>query len=162
MVGGLGARLQRGAACDAQGTHHLHDAVGGLVGLAGGHVVGLRRSGGGLGVGRVVLTEPAPVLAVGSIYLDDPHSPGPQETREPQAEAAAALDADAAQDAEPLDPCHEFGVARFRRRYALAPEASAESVERHANVVHVRVGVNPERDEPVGIRRGERVHRLSS
>jgi hypothetical protein len=43
-----------------QGAHHLCGTVGAL-GLACGSVR-LQRPGGGLGVGGVVLTEPAPVL----------------------------------------------------------------------------------------------------
>ena len=80
-------------ACDAQSTHHPHDAVGGL-GLAGGYV-GLHRSGSSLGVGRIVLSEPVPMVTVRSVYLDNSYSPSPQETHEPHAEAAAALDTDA-------------------------------------------------------------------
>ena len=41
--------------CDAQSTHHLHDAVGGLR-LAGG-CVDLHRSGGRLGIGCIVLSD---------------------------------------------------------------------------------------------------------
>jgi hypothetical protein len=80
-------------ACDAQSTHHLHDAVGGL-GLAGG-CVGLHRSGGRLGVGHIVLSEPAPMLTVRPVYLVNSYFPSPQDTHESHAEAAAALDTDA-------------------------------------------------------------------
>ena len=57
-----------------QDAYHLRRTVGAL-GLADGSVR-LERPRGGLGVGGVVLAEPAPVLAVRTVHLDDLHPSG--------------------------------------------------------------------------------------
>ena len=108
LVRGLGAPLERRTPHHVQGTHHLCGSVVAL-GLAGGGVC-LERPRGGLGVGGVVLTEPATVLAVRAVDLDDLHAPGAQEAGEPYAEAAAAFDADALQRSELLRPSRQKGV----------------------------------------------------
>ena len=77
LVGSLCARLDRRTLRHVQGAHHLRGTVGAL-GLAGGGVR-LERPRGGLGGGGVVLAEPAPVVAVRAVHLDDLHPSGAQE-----------------------------------------------------------------------------------
>ena len=119
-----------------QGAHHLRGTVGAL-GLAGGGVC-LERPRGGLGVGGVVLTEPATVLAVRAVHLDDLHPSGTQEADQSHAEAAAALDTGAVQRSKLLRPSHQRSVAGLRRGHGLVTEAPTEAVEGYHDV---RVGM---------------------
>jgi hypothetical protein len=126
----LCARLERRTSRHMQGAHHLCGTVGAL-GLAGGSVR-LERPGGG--VGGVVLTEPAPVLAVRAVHLDDLYTSSAQEAGQSHAEAAAAFDAGALQRSELLHPSHQRGVAGLCRRHALVTEAPTVAVEGYRNV----------------------------
>ena len=106
-----------------------------------------------------MFAEFAAVLTVGSVDLDNIHASSAQEAGESHAEAAAALDADAVQGAEPLGPSQQRRVAGLRRRHHLATQAPAEPVEGNRNV-HVGVRVDPQDDERLGlVGDGQEVHR---
>jgi hypothetical protein len=137
LVSSLCARLERRTSHHMQGAHHLCGTVGAL-GLACGSVR-LQRPGGGLGgglgVGGVVLSEPAPVLTVRRVHLDNLYTSGTQEAGQSHAEAAAAFDAGALQRSELLHPSHQRGVAGLCRGHALlVTEAPTVAVEGYRDV----------------------------
>src|SRR5215213_8387663 len=138
LVRGLRARLYRRAPHHVQDAHHLRGPVGAL-GLAGGGA-GLHGPRGGLGVCGVVLAEPAPVLAVRAVHLDDLYPSSAQEADQSHTEAAAALDTGSEKRSELLRPSHQRSVAGLRRGHGLVTEASTEVVEGYHDVlVGVRV-----------------------
>jgi hypothetical protein len=105
-----------------------------------------------------VLPEPAPVLAVRAVHLDDLYVPGTQEAGQSHTEAATTFDASAIQRTEPLRPSYQRGVAGLRRGHGLVTEAPTEVVEGYRDV-RVGVRIYAQDDESLFVCVDGQVHR---
>lgn len=133
-----------GAADEPQRPDRL-DIAGSSLGLRG-RLAGLRCPDGGDRIDRVRLAVASTFLPVGTGHLDDRHSLPVEITGQARTVGSGALDPDALDVPEALEPSQQLVVAEGISGERPDTELSAALVER-GDHVHVAVGVDARRDQ---------------
>ena len=139
LVGGGRPGLHRPVPGHPELSERLDRPVAGLRDRLG--FAGDDGAGGGLGVERIVLAEPAPLLAVRAVDLEHPDPVTREEPGQAGTPGAAPFDPDGVDVAVGLDPGEEAAVAAAGGRERGDLDEAAELVE-HRRDVHDFVGVD--------------------